>query len=207
MTESTYYMRKRKAMQLCVCCGKQDAYTLNGRALCFECCEKRRKYYNERQSRYSVAQQQKYRRNKSEGVCIRCGKEKAVEGLILREKCRIKEKWSKKRYRSKHPGMSYDDALYLGLCTKCRHEPPLEGQKLCAKCYEDAVRGCDIMHEINRTKGNQNHYWRGLNELIFQKKTDNTERNEDNGSQDQCKEAEKKDSETLGMHKPPEHIR
>lgn len=57
-----------KHLKRCVICGKTDAYTLNGRACCAECCEKQKKY-NQNINK-EKAQQRKKSYTKKENLII-----------------------------------------------------------------------------------------------------------------------------------------
>lgn len=65
----------RKIHHKCRVCGKEDAYTLNGRSTCFECTEKRRKTpieYIEKEGKHdSYIKRMDRRKN---GLCYICGK-------------------------------------------------------------------------------------------------------------------------------------
>lgn len=72
------YRQTLKENKMCVCCGKQDAYTLVGRKICYECLEK----YHEKTG-YSFKKPKKIKqptipRNErcDCGLCYICGKPK-----------------------------------------------------------------------------------------------------------------------------------
>lgn len=68
------YRQWRKAHKCCADCGKQDAYTLNGRYRCFECAEKRRKTPIEYipEEKQTVPSIPRHERGKY-GMCYLCG--------------------------------------------------------------------------------------------------------------------------------------
>ena len=77
MTNAEYHKRfrdKRKALNRCVLCGKQDERTLAGQALCSKCAEKQRQY------------KQKL---KEQHRCIQCGgqDERTIAGKTRCEFC------------------------------------------------------------------------------------------------------------------------
>lgn len=97
MSKSVY--DARKALHRCVWCGRRDAYTINGRAYCAECCRRRSGYYKKRYvekpetkeplKRY---QKERYRRLKDMGLCTRCGKRPAATGRVMCARCSSREK-------------------------------------------------------------------------------------------------------------------
>lgn len=139
------YMKERrewfKSMRCCVECGEQDAYTLNGRRYCYECNEKHKasneKNYN---SELAANRAKQYRDKCAEnGICTRCKKRKATEGMKTCSTCRAKDK---QRYIKQHTGATPRHLRNdYGLCYKCGKE--LDGQmntngeksKLCSSCY------------------------------------------------------------------------
>lgn len=159
--------RKYRVQGLCGNCGKEDAYTMNGHAYCFECTEKKRMYYHNNKSHYSTVAKERRERLKSEGICVMCGKNKAIPEHTLCEKCRnIQLRRDRIRRMRAHKKITYTDAVYMGLCTQCKKEPSIKGKRLCQKCYDKAMIGIEAMHAANREKGNKNHIWRRYNELI-----------------------------------------
>lgn len=92
-----------KTVRRCVQCGKQDAYTLNGRTYCAECMEWRNAYYQKRREDPEYAKKwadrstERRRRFRESGLCPRCGK-KPEPPYSLCAKCRAK---NRARYRAK----------------------------------------------------------------------------------------------------------
>lgn len=77
-----YAMRKR--CHLCTKCGKQDAYTMNGRSRCFGCQDKRRKHPVD----YVPEKKQRKSHPRQLGVyCWLCNKEKPMSGKNLCPAC------------------------------------------------------------------------------------------------------------------------
>lgn len=137
-----------KSHHCCTKCGQQDAYTLNGRAYCFDCNEKNNKRYkddfvpNARHTYY----EKRLAKHSENGTCMRCTTRKAVIGEKYCAICQSKIKnYCKKRYAEgkgkgkipRHLRNSY------GLCYNCGNE--LDGQltkkgeksKLCSHCYNN----------------------------------------------------------------------
>ena len=89
------YMREYRKMlkenKMCVCCGKQDAFTLIGKKICYECLEKYHKRRGYGFKKPKKVKQQTIPRNErgDYGLCYICGKPK--ENIEL--------KWSEKENR------------------------------------------------------------------------------------------------------------
>lgn len=122
----------KKLGHYCVKCGKKDAYTLNGRAKCFECQEKANEYHRNKSYDKKYAAKRKAIRDdrKSQGLCIVCG-EKAVKGRVrcLKHLC-------KDRQNHKPKELGRELARDLGICMTCLKHPALPGHKICKSCYD-----------------------------------------------------------------------
>lgn len=76
------YMREYRKMlkenKMCVCCGKQDAFTLIGKKICYECLEKYHKRRGYGFKKPKKVKQQNIPRNEryDYGLCYICGKPK-----------------------------------------------------------------------------------------------------------------------------------
>lgn len=90
-----------KSVQRCVRCKKQDAYTMNGHPLCYECTEKNRenarRYHQENREKRLQILHERYERLKSQGLCVECGK-KARSGFVMCHRCAMKSNESTKRW-------------------------------------------------------------------------------------------------------------
>ena len=136
-----------KKHHYCTACRKQDAYTLSGKILCFECAEKLNKQHREdyhRRKEYHLEKRTKTRKYRKEnGLCRECG-QKAVEGRTLCEKhlaiARNRNKKSYDKKREEKGLISRMVATELDYCWKCLKAPATKG-KLCDECYEKAMRG------------------------------------------------------------------
>lgn len=135
-----YHLRKK--YNYCVQCGKQDAYTLNGRARCFECQTKQNQYrqshpeYNEN---HKELNKKRYLERKEKGLCTRCGNE-AEKGKTKCKKCLLKDRINHKNNSNSIGRTLAND---LGLCVNCLKEPQLKGHKLCENCYERALKSIE----------------------------------------------------------------
>ena len=131
----------RKKANICVNCGKMDALTMIGKNLCYDCNEVVKK-------RNSESNRRKYNRLKSQGICVRCAKNKAVEGQVHCKECKAKKAkmdkaWQKRRTASKQFNISY-----LNVCYTCRKNPFFEDKKVCESCYNDIIKATTKANEV-----------------------------------------------------------
>ena len=134
------YYKLYKSHNICPNCKKQDAYTLGGRALCYECDEKDRQYQAERRKKPDFKEKRKIREQRwkermlATGRCTRCGKINTDKRYKICGICRSKNKlaWKEK--------VALTDQNYPrgenGFCWDCNKEKALDGKRLCKKCYE-----------------------------------------------------------------------
>lgn len=144
-----------KHQNRCVWCGERDAYTMNGRALCAECCEYRRALDCQRSEKRKaqIAAYQKERRIRLEeaGLCIKCGKREPRPGLKSCDVCLEKYRGN----NAKKPGKP----LIPGMCSRCRSKPVMEGRRLCEECYESVCRGLEKARAAS-AENKTDHPWR-----------------------------------------------
>lgn len=132
--------RWKKERQLCVRCGKQDAYTLVGRSYCYECCE------YDRECRRSdtvlknnkTKQREKYRKNVESGICPTCGKRRAEYGYINCPVCRAKKARRQLEYNHKNGVLPRCLLDGTDRCARCGKEEVVMGYKLCGRCLENS---------------------------------------------------------------------
>lgn len=134
------YTEKLKKYHLCIRCRKQDAYTLGGRSLCFDCSE----YYHQRRKTYyktnreKVLQQNREKRYEciKNNICSKCLRRKTDGIHKICVTCRTTQN-AKRRSKSTYiPGIN---------CYHCKK--PLDGQlkddgnpsSLCSSCYARTV--------------------------------------------------------------------
>lgn len=156
---NSYYYKKKKALQVCVSCGQQDARTIIGRTRCYECFLKQKessKKYRQTE-KYKTKDKERYKKDKENGMCIQCHKRKPDPGYATCSRCLAR----KKAYRMKRKLKTFDttDATYCGLCWQCKKRPILEGKKLCENCYNIAVKNIKKGQE-SAHKSNANHPFR-----------------------------------------------
>lgn len=163
-----YTYQKRKLLQCCVKCGKQDAFTLIGKTTCAECNETQRKCdakrNAERSEEYKEAKRQKRQEAKANGICTTCLKRTAMKGYAKCEKCRAAYiRYNKKRSLNSNK-LSASEAYYCGLCMQCRKKPHMEGRKQCPECYEKARQNA---LRVNANKDRSRHPWREQDRLLW----------------------------------------
>ena len=154
-------MDSRKEQGICLRCGKEDAYTMNGRSYCFDCCEKdhirHSKRSEETKKQYNQYHKDLYNYRKENHLCPHCGKE-LPDGYtkINCEMCLSKARRKSEISRRERGIISHDSALYCGVCVQCHKEPMYEGFKLCKKCYDLATT------KLIKARANvdrENHIW------------------------------------------------
>lgn len=134
------YIQKLKKHHMCVKCKKQDAYTLGGRSLCFECAEYYRKW---RKNYYAQNTEKVLSQNNAKrlecirnNICSKCLKRKTDGSHKLCRDCRQKDNAKRRAKTTFIPGL---------VCYHCHK--PLNGQikvdgkpsKLCSSCYNKTV--------------------------------------------------------------------
>lgn len=126
-------------MGVCTRCGQEDAYTMAGRKLCADCCDRARIVNN----RYRITDKgretqrrceaRKVARRREEGLCIRCGKRKAKAASCLCHYCTAK---AAERAREKRMASSANwPRGSNGYCYTCNKRPAASGRKICETCY------------------------------------------------------------------------
>lgn len=131
---SDYEMRKK--FHYCVTCGKQDAYTLGGRARCYECNKKQNEYikaHPEYSQKRKEKDKAKYLERKQQGLCVVCGK-KAEKGRV-----RCAKHLYANRFAQKPKELNRIFASNYGICMTCLKAPSIQGHKLCESCYAKSL--------------------------------------------------------------------
>lgn len=139
----------RKSRGLCAKCGKRDAYTISGRTLCAECCEKRK---NRKIGEEERQHRKDYLRNRREVFaaqhkCTGCGAQLKENDTHKRcATCRAYLRKKSAELRDKNGVLRRELYGEMDVCMKCGkpRTPGLktkrgEPSKLCAACYADAV--------------------------------------------------------------------
>lgn len=134
MTSKEFYAKRKKA-HVCVQCGEQDAYTLNGRARCAVCAEKNLagKKTKEANEKSCARMKELYKRRAEQGVCTHCGG-KVDDGYITCKRCRIRGS-NMIREKNIENGANWPRGSN-GICYVCNKEHVLDGYKVCKSCYD-----------------------------------------------------------------------
>ena len=142
MTDKEFYAKRKKA-GVCVRCGREDAYTMNGRSYCAECAERaarnqlRRKedpaVRSEINERYKLMRE----RRKLSGLCPRCGKPNS-EDFVLCARCRAKSRKAKERSRRDKGIRSMEERMLGDSCYVCGG-PVIPGLKVCKEHYAHMI--------------------------------------------------------------------
>ena len=154
------YLRTNKR---CTKCQRQDAYTLNGRLLCAECAQKANEYNKSKRDKAKAAERQKSNYNllKEKGICTRCGKRKAENGITVCSICREKLRQMRSDERRKKGIFPKGES---GYCARCNKEKAIEGKKVCKSCYDYLYK-----HIKSISHNTINHKWRDYNNMMFNK--------------------------------------
>ena len=149
----------RRKEHICVTCGKQDAYTLAGRHICYECCQRQRVYMRKHRSKegvmeaQSLKQREQYAQLIAAGICTACKRRKAEPGHTRCIWCKYKHNLANRKLRP---------LIDSTLCTHCHKEEPLPGHKLCKRCYETTL-AAQAKATAASARNNTNHIWRICN--------------------------------------------
>lgn len=155
MTKSEYDKRIReiaKAEHRCIQCGKQDAYTLNGRSRCSVCSDKGKLADRKRYQTHNSLEAQKKVREKraANGLCVRCGRI-APPG---RRTCALCISHTNQNLQDRRiaEGMNWPRGSN-GICWTCNKEPVMEGKKICQSCYEKTMKAQQMATEWHKKNG------------------------------------------------------
>lgn len=141
----------RKKEHLCIQCGQQDAYTLNGRSRCAICAEAGRVYDKRRDpAKRKASQKAKVARWIAAGKCAKCGRDKEP-GYSLCKRC-IARTTAQHRTKKIEQGMNWPRGSN-GMCWTCNHKPALPGKKICADCYANCMEALKRANEANQVYG------------------------------------------------------
>lgn len=124
---------ERKHNVVCVSCGAVDAFTINGRAECAECCEKRRKCRNYQKK--ADQQREIYKARKAAGICVSC-KKKAIPGMVYCEQHRIRHNQKARYLKAYNRGETNWPRGDNGYCYVCNKRPTMDNLKVCDTCYK-----------------------------------------------------------------------
>ena len=153
-----------KAMKRCVCCGKQDAYTLVGRWRCAECSEKNAQYafkwQREHPEETKTRQKNYYEKRKANRICVLCGNPLPPERKAVScKRCSVKyaEYKRQERLRKNETSPLYSFVeQHPDMCTRCRKAPRYKNFKLCEACYNHNVSASHKAAEIRHQNEEEN---------------------------------------------------
>lgn len=124
-----------KKIGRCTRCGNQDAYTLNGKTLCYDCNCKNKEYSKKHHERYRTKDNEKMRERtktlRKQGLCIDCGKRRAKNNRVRCEQCLLKNNKMVKAHKNR---VNRDMVKYMDICYLCCKNPIVEGHKVCTQC-------------------------------------------------------------------------
>lgn len=151
MTDNEFKRAKRaslKRLGLCMWCGKEDAYTMSGRSMCADCCEKMKESHEKFYSNPENAEKKRQhardvrRKRKEEGRCVACGVKLPENYSYTRcNKCLAKERGYDRK------GKRNTDIRGTLVCFQCAKNPPIEGKKLCKECYNKKLKILEKAHK------------------------------------------------------------
>ena len=136
-----------KSKGICVCCHQENA--VKGKTRCALCADIHNEYsanYIHRTNYHTEHADERHEKRKKQreerianGICVRCGKRKARDGMKTCEIC------CKKEYRQRLTRMitrGYDTREMRecgNRCVHCGAEERYNGTKLCVNCYNKAI--------------------------------------------------------------------
>lgn len=155
---------------MCHKCGKQKKAP--GRQFCFDCLDNiadtsRRRYDPEKARDYQARRRELYQLHKSAGICVRCSKP-ATHGMYcmehsIKEKRQSSERAKSEKQKRRERGLVPDYRKNNDLCRWCGKPIDFKHGQVCAECAAK-------LSEYSK-RGDKSE-WRGMNDLVFKKKTD-----------------------------------
>ena len=149
-----------KSRHRCTKCGKQDAFTLNGRAYCAECNEKcrdiKKAWRQTHQEQLAISRKARDLRMKESGRCVTCGKKNDTPGRVRCSRCLAK-------YRKQHLERRKAEDKYSrlnridGECYFCG-KPVVPGKRTCQKHLNMCRKFVAAIQSPGRA---EEHPWRG----------------------------------------------
>ena len=157
-----------KERGICVSCGQEYAEPKKTR--CFECAgnyiKQARNYRKnltaEKREKIAAYKKDRDKRHKEQGLCIRCGKQKAIKGLTRCVECKVKDFIWYERKRQSNGHIPRTECRSFGLCHVCGK--PAEIGKLCEIHYKIACRNLETARMCRNL---ENHPWKKDNDIAF----------------------------------------
>lgn len=146
--QERYYWFKKH--HFCTNCMKQDASTLIGHTLCFDCKEKKKKNRPTPEEQ-KVRSRKRYEKNKANHICVNCKHRPARPERTTCERCAAVD--AMYYQKTKQPSVrDYDNA-----CRRCGKT--LDGQinldgsrsKLCKSCYSKSLEVLEKAREVQKS--------------------------------------------------------
>lgn len=138
--------------KICPRCGKNDL--MGDETICPECRAKsvNNSLKNREKDEYNVYQRNwsksTYQKRKESGICTRCGKRKATQGLTTCAMCRARDNETR-RIRKGFSDRS--DRSKIGLCYFCDN-PVKKGYKVCEKHYQMNIEKAEKGRQTQATQ-------------------------------------------------------
>lgn len=147
--ESYWFFKKHG---LCARCGKVSVF--ENETFCPECRVKRlegaeryqKKHYRKHRENVSRCNKKRVEKLKEQGMCVTCGKRKAVPGKTLCEICLMKKR-DDYRKRNGYQIPRHERKSY-GLCYICGKELEDKNRNICKDCTERAIQNLPKRNEV-----------------------------------------------------------
>lgn len=146
MNRNVAYYHTKLRLHQCVRCQQQDARTLIGKPLCFDCLEKKSEENKGRDQ--TESNRKSYEKAIANGMCIRCKKRKNDGIHKLCTYCRTIQKKKYYERKAQTNKLTRYEAKENGICSLCCSRPVLPGYNTCEQCYTRTV---------NKLKGTQHN--------------------------------------------------
>lgn len=131
------YYQTLKHLHRCVRCRTQDARTLTGKSVCFDCLEKKRNEMKGSNNSQYIKDLRK--KCESEGICVTCHKKKADIGYKQCTSCKEKARKSYYDNLAKEGRIPRSEAKSYGVCSICLTAPRYKDNNTCIDCYNTVV--------------------------------------------------------------------
>lgn len=163
--DSKWLYQQRKRFHLCVQCGEEDAYTLTGRARCYECTQKRnaqkRKNYDDTAKEKASFAYKKRRNDRIQNhQCTRCGRALRKDQTTREcDSCLAKHRIFAIKYSAKKGILPRCLLDGVTRCAKCGKEQVADGYKVCNNCLEKCRKSLEI---ARATPQKQNYFEKSI---------------------------------------------
>lgn len=144
------YYNTLKSLHKCVRCRQQDARTLIGKPLCFDCLELKREEMKGRDE--SESNKRSHEKAVNNGICTTCHKRVPDSGYKTCKYCRTKMKERRDAKRVEQNKLSHTEAKAKNICGICYKNPKMLGYNTCPECYEYTVNKLKGTQSVNRIK-------------------------------------------------------